>query len=315
MKQDNSFEGKLDLVIEQLGLSRKRKTLVDMLKQSMRIRTVEESEIVIMTGESKLGGLPDLPVGKDWPRTRAGKPMAFVAQLNFTELPDFAGTMLLPSRGILFFFYEPSQGDWGTAPEVSDRWTTFLIDNPQANLRKTVPPEDLAPEFRFSSCKVKFSKELTLPPLDSFEFEAMKLGDEFQEDYFDLLNALSSIQGGTDEEPVHRLFGFPDQIRRNVGLDAEMGRTGLYEGSGPFMSDAQSLKVEREARKWLVLLQVDSDPLSEMTWGNYGRLYFLIRGEDLRAFDFSRAWLVRQEFREKPEEPQFEEAPEETEDE
>lgn len=56
-------------------------------------------------GKSKLGGLPDLPAGTDWPR-RGHKPLAFVAQLDLGEVSRYLRAPVLPTTGLLSFFYE-----------------------------------------------------------------------------------------------------------------------------------------------------------------------------------------------------------------
>ena len=74
---------------------------------------------------SYLGGYPVLPPLFDWPRAANGdreysnKPLAFVAQIDCTDLPDVEWNAL-PRVGILYFFvntaldwYSPEQEPWG----------------------------------------------------------------------------------------------------------------------------------------------------------------------------------------------------------
>src|SRR5262245_58266351 len=56
-------------------------------------------------GVSCLGGAPDAPPGFTWP-THDGGPLAFLAQIDLGEVPDFPGRDLLPAAGRLYFFYE-----------------------------------------------------------------------------------------------------------------------------------------------------------------------------------------------------------------
>lgn len=53
-------------------------------------------------GRSYLGGTPSLPRSLEWPRTRAGIPLHFLAQIDCSELPSSNG--VLPENGVLFFF-------------------------------------------------------------------------------------------------------------------------------------------------------------------------------------------------------------------
>ena len=58
----------------------------------------------------KLGGLPTLPFGTDWPRhPESGEPLHFLAQIDLSRLPPtpLAGARNpspLPKSGFLFFF-------------------------------------------------------------------------------------------------------------------------------------------------------------------------------------------------------------------
>lgn len=45
---------------------------------------------------------------------------------------------------------------------------------------------------------------------------------------------------------------------------------------------------------WELLLRVDSDENANMMWGDVGRLYYLIRRQDLELRAFEKAWLIFQ---------------------
>jgi len=56
---------------------------------------------------TKLGGLPYRPADAPWPATEAGKPLQFLAQINFTDSRDIVGE--LPGDLLLVF---QAEGDW-----------------------------------------------------------------------------------------------------------------------------------------------------------------------------------------------------------
>src|SRR5262249_2853470 len=62
------------------------------------------------TSLSKLGGVPTLPEGVDWPRQRqTGTPLHFLAQIDLSQLPPTPlegapSVQTLPKSGQLFFF-------------------------------------------------------------------------------------------------------------------------------------------------------------------------------------------------------------------
>jgi uncharacterized protein YwqG len=64
-----------------------------------------------MTWLGHLGGLPNLPLGIEWPRSPKGVPFHFLAQIDLAAVPasgivDFLGRPLpeFPRDGALYFF-------------------------------------------------------------------------------------------------------------------------------------------------------------------------------------------------------------------
>lgn len=55
-------------------------------------------------------------------------------------------------------------------------------------------------------------------------------------------------------------------------------------------------KIETAADKWTLLFQLDTVEHEgfSLMFGNYGRIYFYIRKDDLRAKRFDRIWLILQ---------------------
>jgi hypothetical protein len=53
---------------------------------------------------SRLGGPALLPAGQSWPYTGTGQPLAFLAGIDLTELPDFDERHRYPDGGWLLFF-------------------------------------------------------------------------------------------------------------------------------------------------------------------------------------------------------------------
>jgi len=64
------------------------------------------------TTQSRLGGLPTLPAGQDWPRVDAtGQPLAFLAQIDCADLPTLHNASPLPRNGQLLFFADIGHDD------------------------------------------------------------------------------------------------------------------------------------------------------------------------------------------------------------
>src|SRR5262245_57115373 len=81
-------------------------------------------------GRSWIGGLPRLG-GIPWPRTSAGEPMVFVAQLDLAELATASGNVAFRGTGALAFFPSVHAGPPGAVRHVP------------APTAPSVPPPDL----------------------------------------------------------------------------------------------------------------------------------------------------------------------------
>lgn len=118
-------------------------------------------------GASRLGGLPDLPAGAQWPRPpipddidaiaqrgnpsmaaemrehlRKGLPYAFIGQIDLEEAHGLgAVAAALPPQGRLLFFHDLAVGPWETgARTVRVIWD----ESPRESLRSLAMPADLA---------------------------------------------------------------------------------------------------------------------------------------------------------------------------
>lgn len=69
----------------------------------------EDNEIL---NKSKIGGKPYLPKDFIWPYYQE-LPLSFLAQINLKEVNSLDKDKLLPSKGMLYFFYELETEEWG----------------------------------------------------------------------------------------------------------------------------------------------------------------------------------------------------------
>ena len=163
--------------------------------------------VVRQTGAclSRIGGLPRLRAGAEWPR-RASGPLALMAEIALDELPA-AG--LVPNwllrTGSLAFFYDYDDMPWGDDPADADGALVLLDPEPLSSGTPEVePPYDLPPD-------------LLLPPTP-----------------VELVPDFPSAEG----EPLHRMLGDPDTIQDPLDeldlllqLDTDE-RAGLEFGDG-----------------------------------------------------------------------------------
>ena len=258
-------------------------------------------------GESRLGGLADLPATITWPAWR-NRPMATIAQFRLSELA--AVDDLLPPSGLLFFFWDSGavgacaggdevadEAGWGFDPADAASARIVFVEDEAAAAPRDAPP-GLVPEAVLGARAVRPFPRLTIPPWASTAFEDLPVntdpGSPEVDAYFDLLDALDRAQGIGDG-PIHQLLGHPDQIQNDMQLECQLVTHGLYCGDEREYQDPRRVELEPGAREWRLLLQIDTDEdgLGVM-WGDVGRIYFWIRDADLAARRFDAVWLVFQ---------------------
>jgi len=267
--------------IRALGLDRVSDDIVLLLESSIEIRTrrvgsgarrilsrigvLEEPRLDI--GVSRIGGLPDLPEGVEWPRWK-GTPMSFVAQLNMSAVAAYDTGGLLPHEGILYFFFHMhSQPPTGVCGRV------LYYEGSTSLLRRTLPPPELPKQERYIECDVGFSMGTTLPPVDSECIEGLGLTRDERDRYFDVW--LKTLSPGT------RLLGHSHPV----------------QDFGWMQRDLRTCDDESDnlgAGGWRLLLEVDSDSNAGMMWGDLGMIYYWIRKESLKARDFDSVCVLFQ---------------------
>lgn len=265
--QARSDEENLARAIAEHGLDAHADVVRALARPSVRLVASRADDAAIPVGATKIGGAPDLPADFAWP-TRAGRRLAFVAQIAFAQLRRLAPvTPELPSDGLLWFFYDAEQQPWGSRDE-SDGWhvagqvgTETLVRHPDAPA--------------FPACAIDMFVELTLPPIRSAL--ARSLGEAFDR-YTDLHESFTYIYRRPPrvDGQVHRVGGHPDAIQGDMTRRIEYGWRGAD-------LDHPTDELEAAARTWRLLLQLDSDDAAGMMWGDSGRLFVWMREDDLRT--------------------------------
>lgn len=220
--------------------------------------------------QSKIGGLPYLPKGIDFPTTLEGKELFFLAQINFAEMPPLDP---FPAEGILQFYIDDDEW-FGADPHRPASGFNFRvlffekIETDENRLQQDFSwlrsYDDLPIEPGFSY-PLKFELKKEPVPLSDYQFVRL-LGEDFfvpfGERQWDIMDAYSKMNnpGG------HKLGGyafFTQQDPRYRFADAV--------GGG-----------------WELLFQLDSDPGIRCMWGDMGVGNFFIKKEDLFKRDFSK---------------------------
>jgi uncharacterized protein YwqG len=234
---------------------------------------------------SRLGGRPNLPKDIPWPVWQEELPLSFIAQLDLATLPAVRG-LPLPQSGSLFFFYDADAQPWGFDPKDKGCAQVIYVPSSLAAHRPRAPHRDLDEEVRFKGVALAATPETSLPNKNSGIFREHKATEEEFKAYFDLINPLSTR--------AHRIGGNANEIQGELGLEAQLVSNGINCGSGKGYKEARRRGLDAGAADWLLLLQVDSEERAGMTWGDGGRIYFMIRKDDLRRRRFQNVHLTLQ---------------------
>jgi uncharacterized protein YwqG len=242
---------------------------------------------------SRLGGVPDLPAGFEWPRWR-GRNLAFLGQINLADVVACVPEAGLPTGGLLLFFYDVEGQPSGLEPSHRDSCRVVAA----ADTSSVEPdPEERAwsPEYPLT-----FSRELTLPPEQSLQVEHLGLGYDELIAWSSLRERLAGLQGVALEESsadwfaLHRLLGHPEAVHAGeIELDCQLVANGLDLGDGGGYLDPRRDALEPGAADWRLLLQLSADPELALGWGeSFRRLYLSIREPALDSGDFGQVWAI-----------------------
>lgn len=268
------------------GLSRVLKDIDALARPSIRLyATPAASASALKLGASKLGGAPDLPTRLKWPEWN-GLPQSFIAQIHLPELAAYDVNKVLPSQGMLWFFYDAQQQTYGDKPTDRGAWSVFFQDDEDLTLQRVPVPAALPAESKFQECALRFATEITLSQQPQLDIANFDWSDEEQEKYETLLSDL----GTPDERKLrHRMLGNPDTIQDDMRLQCQLNSNGVSDANDP-----RAKALAQGANDWRLLLQVDTDERIGMRWASSGMLYYWIRQSDLQARRFDGTWFVLQ---------------------
>src|SRR6266566_1640316 len=268
------------------GLSRLLKDIDLVARASIRLYTTPVNESTLSVGTSKLGGVPDLPPGVDWPE-RKGLPQSFIAQIHLNDARPYDVNKMLPQDGMLWFFYDAQQQTFGADPTDLGGWRVIFMNDNLTKLQLHPAPANLPASSQFRACSINFASEITLSQQPQLEIPNFDWTGAEQKKYEELL---STFPTPADHAAVHhRLLGYPDTIQDDMRLQCQLASHSITDANDPRVAE-----VSKGAMDWQLLLQVDSDENAGMRWGNAGMLYYWITSADLQARRFDTTWLVLQ---------------------
>lgn len=281
----------LHAALEAPGLTPLLDHLDALVRPAIRLatRTVEQSAIPI--GGSQLGGQPDLPPGVAWPALQSA-PLAFVGQIRLEDARPFDSAHLLPTAGLLSFFYDAQQATYGDDPANRDGFRVLFTPgelSSLASLKRQPFPAALPASARFTPCALSYSSQITVAQQPNLEVPNLAWAPNQQQQY-EAAVAQPAGQGQTG--PQHQLLGFPNTLQDDMRLECQLASHGVSMQNAA--TDPHTAALSPGASNWQLLFQVDSDPHAALQWSDAGMLYYWIERDALRRADFSNVWAVLQ---------------------
>ena len=262
-------------------------------KMSVRLKPSRAKNISVF--ESKMGGVPYFPKNMEYPTVRegefAGRPLFFLAQLNFGKLPKLEG---FPTEGILQFFAGCVDDDvygmdvWGSTNQNGFRviyHENVITDGGQ------LYSEDDMPDFGEGEEYLPFNGEFLLNAEAAAPVRVTACDYRFDSAAAKAFNEVFGgdvvgMWGNNDGDGINDV---DDELSEALW---EVAETGTRMGGYPFFTQND---VRKEGSPFeIMLFQSDSENGGtdeswddEICWGDAGVANFFISAEDLKKRDFS----------------------------
>ncbi|GAA3366500.1 DUF1963 domain-containing protein [Streptomyces antimycoticus] len=249
-----------------------------LLRPAAHLRPAGAADPVV----GRLGGLPRLPEGTDWPVWEGHGPLGFVADLDCAALPGEELDIPLPADGRLAFFYYGDEDDDALVDTADpDTWAGARVlhlppASADAPVRPAPPGLTPYPELPLTVHMAPSAPDFDLPALTA------ACGEDAFPDAFE--RAIWDHQSGA----AHQIGGHAQAVQGAVEIVVAHGALGGRDVSW------EDPRLDEEAGRWVLLAQFDSDEDADMMWGDCGALYWLIRPDDLAAGRFEEAMFAWQ---------------------
>jgi uncharacterized protein YwqG len=258
--------------------------LARLVQPALRIIATPTEDDHLAVRTSKLGGWPDVPADFRWPML-SGVPMSFIGQIHLADVADEPVAQLLPKDGLLAFFYDAQQHIFGDQPTDREGWGLFWFSS-DAPLARAQPPEPLPAHAQFLSAAMHFTAILTMPQRPQLDMPTLAWSSADQARYDQFWAAFSGANG---QAPQHQLLGHPNTLQDDMRLQCQWMSHGVTGANDP-----RAASLGAGTMDWQLLLQIDSDPVLGMHWGDGGMVYFWMPRAALSARQFDQSWLIMQ---------------------
>lgn len=254
-------------------------------RQVLRLTPVRAEDTTVL--DCKLGGVPYMPSGFEWPKGRGvyeSEALRLLVQINFSRLPHLDG---YPDKGILQVFCSSNADKvlYGMGAHSSDRrqqdgFRVIYHKDIVEDVNELMTGKEM-PQFEVA-CDFPFEGEFVLLP-ESISNDCVTSSDfRFHDVAVEVINKLY-------EKKIVSLSELDADFRDT--LYAQGVSHGCHIGGYSYFTQDDPRYDAHYASHQVTLLQIDShqdaDGCYDISWGDGGVANFLIENEKLKNCDFS----------------------------
>ncbi len=284
MSETTSRAAMTDLIsdlCDKHGLRAFRDQIAAVIRPATDIFLTPSSMDEIAMGESRFGGLPDLPTndrgvcwrGTHWPEVDGHSP-EFLAQLDLKQLHAFEACAQLPATGCLLFFFQNSEKSGATGRLGGFR---VLYTN-EEKLHRPSEGWEMPENLQYRPAKLKFCDSWKLPYPGHSAIQKLAMGQELVDRYNELYRYWRGFHGICMPGAARAwLFGYDDRFNCP---------------EYPEQEPPPKLVSEVGSDGWQHLLQIaDEFHLIGMRIGDLGHLNFHVHPDYMAACDFDGTYI------------------------
>lgn len=266
-------------LIKEHGLENYQQAILATVKPAIAIHLAAAGQGNL--GQSRIGGYPDLPASLSWPvNMKFHRPLCFILQLNFAELPQFPNHPL-PNKGMLYLFLDESENH-------AQQLVLYLGDEPLQPMKLPEGTDFITDWYNdLVAHTLEFNVFADIPRWATNDFAA--LAEQINID-IDGEDALSTLTYKLTEY-VGKLLGHAAGIGHDPREDAyvvrEVNPAWLYKHNELRNNNVDLSK----GAFWQNLLELQSEDNVNIMFGDAGYLQILIHEDDLQKQDVSRVYV------------------------
>ena len=223
----------------------------------------EEGEPSIL--DDKIGGMPYLPVGEEYPLDKNGKPLGLLLQLNLNKI-DLIG---FPKKGILEIFTDIFLDNFtGIETEYSVKYFKEGLE-----YQKDLPTIDLSSYIIPASYKISVEKSIDYMPIYDYRFD----------------DTITKIINEVYEKEYTRFAEFSDFSDLETQIFESLDHPSVSIGGYADFTQADP-RMYGNINKDECLFKLDPcEDFDEIIIGDAGILFALISKEDIKNCNFENA--------------------------